>query len=562
MTGNASDDPSQGEKGMVRTHQIKRGTPYTDALRGEGGDTYFLEHPAARNLPRLPDKTDDNAIAKVNNDAAGKLADAAKDNEQVPGYAGKAGPYLALNSGLQGNVTPASSDALASAPPVTTPNVQQAASGAPDNFADRFSGQPDPGTALAGADLGGNQAAVKLAMDNPASGAPPVGGAPAPTAVANNTVPGTPAPGNNAPAASKPGGGLMDGLAKALNVPAAAPPNSDGPSQPVPDPSGAEPPQSHRYGRSRQCISPVTETRIKEPRRMKILRNALFPVFLFMVALGSGPLGAAVWQWSQTAGTNGTVDPNINWAEGMAPSQVNDSARATMAALAAWRDDLGATVTTGGILTAYTATSNEGNISATPTNGTRLRLIFNVTNGTAATLQVDAGTAFPLQTVLGTASPIGTIRANQIYVVTFNSANSAWVLDSAPVSLTSITNSLSGNVAINSANSYFDGPSVAQGTSSTWFASGTVTIINAGTPSSYTCKLWDGTTVIASGQILPGSTVSQALTTSLSGVLAAPAANIKISCASSSSTSGTMQAAASTNSAGNNASTVTAFRIQ
>jgi len=38
--------------------------------------------------------------------------------------------------------------------------------------------------------------------------------------------------------------------------------------------------------------------------------------------------------WSATAATNATADSAVNWAEGQAPSSVNDSARAMMAAMA------------------------------------------------------------------------------------------------------------------------------------------------------------------------------------------------------------------------------------
>jgi hypothetical protein len=51
MTGNASDAPGN----MVRSHQIARGTPYTDEFRKEGGDTYFDED-VGKPLPRLPGK--------------------------------------------------------------------------------------------------------------------------------------------------------------------------------------------------------------------------------------------------------------------------------------------------------------------------------------------------------------------------------------------------------------------------------------------------------------------------------------------------------------------------
>lgn len=44
----------------------------------------------------------------------------------------------------------------------------------------------------------------------------------------------------------------------------------------------------------------------------------------------------ALYQWSTTAASNATADPSINWQEGQAPSTVNDSARAMMAAVATW----------------------------------------------------------------------------------------------------------------------------------------------------------------------------------------------------------------------------------
>ena len=47
-------------------------------------------------------------------------------------------------------------------------------------------------------------------------------------------------------------------------------------------------------------------------------------------------MATGVKSWSTTAATNATADSNINWAEGQAPSTVNDSSRQVMAAIAAW----------------------------------------------------------------------------------------------------------------------------------------------------------------------------------------------------------------------------------
>jgi hypothetical protein len=120
-----------------------------------------------------------------------------------------------------------------------------------------------------------------------------------------------------------------------------------------------------------------------------------------------------------------------------------------------------------------------------------------------------------------------------------------------------ITASLGSNVALNSS-TYTDGPSIAQGTTGTWWVSGTITGNNTAGASFITCKLWDGTTVISSTE----NTVTAAnLITSLtlSGFLATPAGNLRISCISQSSASSNMLF----NSSGTSKdSTITAHRIQ
>lgn len=65
--------------------------------------------------------------------------------------------------------------------------------------------------------------------------------------------------------------------------------------------------------------------------------------------------------------------------------------------------------------------------------------------------------------------------------------------------LSSLTNSLGADVLLNNTANYFDGPSIAQCSTGTWFASGTVTLNDSAT-AVMQCKLWDGTTVIASAE--------------------------------------------------------------
>jgi hypothetical protein len=126
-----------------------------------------------------------------------------------------------------------------------------------------------------------------------------------------------------------------------------------------------------------------------------------------------------------------------------------------------------------------------------------------------------------------------------------------------PVAPVPITNSLGANVSMSNTANYFDGPSVAQGTAGKWFASGTVTLADS-VVSTFYCKLWDGTTVIASTSAIEDARGNGA-TASLSGFITGPADNIRISCRDVTSVNGVMLS----NTTGNSKdSTLTAFRIQ
>jgi hypothetical protein len=198
-------------------------------------------------------------------------------------------------------------------------------------------------------------------------------------------------------------------------------------------------------------------------------------------------------------------------------------------------------------------------------------------------------------TVVGSTSPAPTLAANQKYLLvpaatntaaTFLNVNSAgnknvyWngaacsggeLVISVPTLLeydgtqfniigpmigSRITNSLSGDVSLNNTGTYFDGPTVAQGTVGTWFASGTITLIDTGGPANISVKLWDGTTVIASAFVQVSN--NQQATLSLSGYLASPAGNIRISAKDASLTTGKILFNASGNSKD---STISAIRI-
>lgn len=103
--------------------------------------------------------------------------------------------------------------------------------------------------------------------------------------------------------------------------------------------------------------------------------------------------------------------------------------------------------------------------------------------------------------------------------------------------LRSVTNSLGSDVSLSDTGAFFTGPSTAQGTSGTWFASGSVTLHDTAGAANFYAKLWDGTTVIASG-FATSSGTSNKVVISLSGYLAGPAGNIRISVQDINSTSG------------------------
>ncbi len=98
---------------------------------------------------------------------------------------------------------------------------------------------------------------------------------------------------------------------------------------------------------------------------------------------------------------------------------------------------------------------------------------------------------------------------------------------SGTITLTKLTNALSGDIALNDITKYFDGPGVAQGSSGVWFVSGSVTCDDVGASVFYV-KLWDGTNLIASGT---STTAGNLYTTciSLAGYISNPSGNIRLS---------------------------------
>lgn len=136
---------------------------------------------------------------------------------------------------------------------------------------------------------------------------------------------------------------------------------------------------------------------------------------------------AGVPTWSTTAATNSTADPAVNWAEGQAPSSVNDSARAMMASVAKWRNDLYG-LTTAGTSTAYTVTTNATYVNAAAMSNAVFCIIPNATSGASPTLAVDGLTARAINVSTGVAIPTGALVSGTPYFVKYVHASTEFIL--------------------------------------------------------------------------------------------------------------------------------------
>ena len=147
-------------------------------------------------------------------------------------------------------------------------------------------------------------------------------------------------------------------------------------------------------------------------------------------------MATGIYSWSQTAASNNAADSTINWTEGQLPSTVNDSARAVMAIIAKWRDDLAgvkpanAELVTAGAINAMTLTTN-GSISPPAlTHGWTIsfKVGGGLTNTSACTLSVDTMVAKQLQLVSGSNLNGGELVAGCQYTATYHQPSDSWQL--------------------------------------------------------------------------------------------------------------------------------------
>ncbi|MDA9463688.1 phage tail protein [Bradyrhizobium sp. CCBAU 53415] len=135
-----------------------------------------------------------------------------------------------------------------------------------------------------------------------------------------------------------------------------------------------------------------------------------------------------LYKWSQTASADATADSTINWAEGQAPSSVNDSARAMMAAIAKYRDDVAGAIVTTGTSTAYAANTYQVFQSVSQLNGQVIAFTPHATNGATVTLNVDGLGAKPLWSAPSVELPAGVLVQGTPYAALYNASDAAFYL--------------------------------------------------------------------------------------------------------------------------------------
>lgn len=160
------------------------------------------------------------------------------------------------------------------------------------------------------------------------------------------------------------------------------------------------------------------------------------------------------WLWSTTASDNDDADSGINWAEGMDPGAVNNSARAMMAAIAKAEKDQGGALVAGGSATALTVTTNTGLESGNIGNGLTLMVRTASAATGAATIAIDGLTAVNIKKNDGSAIASGDWASGAILVLVYSSAASAFIAANIGPAYSLDVNSLTAETAIDHAADY------------------------------------------------------------------------------------------------------------
>lgn len=146
-----------------------------------------------------------------------------------------------------------------------------------------------------------------------------------------------------------------------------------------------------------------------------------------------------IYNWDVIAANNANADSAIDWAEGMSPANVNDSARVMMGRVKELLIDIGGSIVATG--TANVIAASTQSAFTTLANGRMLSFRAIATNSQATTLNVNAIGAKPVLKATGSGIVALTgreIQAGGMYSVQYstdlNSGNGAWLLLNATAS--------------------------------------------------------------------------------------------------------------------------------
>ncbi len=249
-------------------------------------------------------------------------------------------------------------------------------------------------------------------------------------------------------------------------------------------------------------------------------------------------MATGVQVWSQTPANNATSDSNINYAEGMAPSALNDSNRALMASVAKWNNDNNGTIVTSGTTAAFTAVTNQ--VEAALTAGFTVALQFHATNDTSATLAVDSLTAKPLQVYAGQSLLGGEFQTGGIGKFTYSTTGTGqWIAQgyAKPTSATTayiLQSTSTADLALSGSPTTV--AFVANPTTGIWLATGQIAESGAGGAAGIQARLSDGTAFSPSfGQT---QAVSNAASITVTWMFTNPTGNIRVQAANGSGTGG------------------------
>ncbi|WP_311274791.1 tail fiber protein [Methylobacterium sp. WCS2018Hpa-22] len=138
--------------------------------------------------------------------------------------------------------------------------------------------------------------------------------------------------------------------------------------------------------------------------------------------------------FSTDAASNDMAAPPILWVEGQPAKTVNDSMRATMAALANWRDDnvgsLGASRGAGDV---YNVSTAQGFLAASVARPHTLRFRVASANQTPASLSLDGLPAKPLLRARGRPVGPGDIAPDTVYAVSYIPSEGAYFVTSPAI---------------------------------------------------------------------------------------------------------------------------------